>query len=64
MRHRFQAAVREVETNAASYEAHLSLALGFLMGAEMYGCAAALRRAMMTAGVRVDGLVDSLLEDD
>lgn len=64
MRRLFKAAVAEVAADDGSYWDHLNLTLGWLLGAKLYGCAAAVRRAMHEAGVETGGLLEGLLRED
>jgi hypothetical protein len=64
MRRLFKAAVAEVQSDDGSYWDHLNLTLGYLLGAKLYGGAAAVRRAMRAAGVETGGLVEGLLRDE
>lgn len=69
MRTRFREAARSVEAaadgdNDALWLSVLNFTAGYLLGAEMYQAAAALRRAMITCGLPPADLLEALLEQD
>ena len=64
MSERLQAAVADLgEKDVVYIEATLNLALGYLLGAGMYGCAAAVREVMRVAGYEPAGLFEALLNE-
>ena len=66
MREAFRAAVKAVDGPDAElgWLSGLNLTLGYLLGAEMYYAAAAVRRAMIQCGLEPAGRTGPMLQED